>query len=183
MDDLLAWANHEYKKDRDKKIIIADLELVHTLQIQYQKESNPSKKMGIAVKMQILMFSLQKKYLQKGYFVISDRGILSACLGGRDRAQNLSQFKQLVSMFDYLPIGSTIFVDLPTDVAMRRTKKKGENPDRKDLEAKSMSYVVTQDNLGRVLERFPNLSINQFYMIDGTKSQRQMLSVAESLIK
>lgn len=175
MDDILKWARHEYKRDSNKKTILEDLQSIQDLQKKYQKEQHSQKKMQIAVQMQIQMFALQKKYLTAGYFVISDRGVLSACLGGRDRAQNYEQFAQLISMFPYLPIGPTFFVDIPVNEAVKRSRKKGEKPQEKDLKLKALSFIFAQNQLPGLLQKFSDLSMSDFFLIDGTQSQRNML--------
>lgn len=171
--DILNWTQRNLGRDGNKSQIIADLKQVMQLQALYAQEQHPSKKIQVAVQMQKLMFDLQNKYASLGYFILSDRGVLSACLGARERAQNVAQFQQLFSFFDYLPIGPTVFIDLPIEEAMRRLAGKAELPDQKDLALKAASYAVLQSNLDALLSRIA-LTSADFISVDGSVSPKKL---------
>lgn len=183
MDDILKWTNIHYRNHPKRKEILADLTQVQSLQIQYQNEDDPRKKIQIAVQMQLLMFSLQQKYLAEGFYVISDRGILSACLGARDRTQNLEQYAQLFSMFTYLPMGSTIFVDLPVDVALKRVNRKAETATKADLTQKAASYSVAKTKMPQFMQSIDGSQDLQTTVINGDASQRKMLKTAKQFVQ
>lgn len=182
-EDLLAWVERYKDSNSDGSEIIADLRQVMAAQAQYSAESDPRRKVAQGVSMQKMMFDLVQKYLDRGYYVVSDRGVLDAFLGARERVGSADELTQVAKVFSRLPFGPSVRVRVSPVTAMVRLMGKQEMPPLAELVRRQYEFDYALAWAYRVFGRkLPGVTPGWFMTVNGEAEPREVLRAAVDIL-